>query len=270
MKSSGLKRVPIDKYYTKDEAVQLCMTYVKSNVHISEEDLIIEPSAGAGAFIQRIEILGTSVRFLDIKPENENIEACDFLSLNINRYDHKGKVYVIGNPPFGRQSSLALKFIKHATEFCDAVCFILPRSFKKESMKKKINPFFHCILEEDLPEYSFSLDGNKFDVPCVFQIWTKRSFKRSVAAKENPKRWAFVKKESQPDISLRRVGAKAGHVDRDVYDKSIQSHYFIKFDKMDHDLFTRLKELRFEEAVYTVGPRSISKGEVIAMLNVVV
>ena len=46
------------------------------------------------------------------------------------------KIHIIGNPPFGRQSSLAIKFIKKSAEFCDSISFILPKSFKKDSLKK--------------------------------------------------------------------------------------------------------------------------------------
>ena len=46
------------------------------------------------------------------------------------------KMHIIGNPPFGRQSSLAIKFIKKSCEFCDSISFILPKSFKKDSLKK--------------------------------------------------------------------------------------------------------------------------------------
>ena len=48
------------------------------------------------------------------------------------------KIHVIGNPPFGRQSSLAIKFIKKSCSFSDTISFILPKSFKKDSMKKSI------------------------------------------------------------------------------------------------------------------------------------
>ena len=37
------------------------------------------------------------------------------------------KIHIIGNPPFGRQSSLAIKFIKKSVEYCDSISFILPK-----------------------------------------------------------------------------------------------------------------------------------------------
>jgi hypothetical protein len=49
--TSGLKRNTIDKYYTKKCVVDNCLGYVKEHVNIDEDDLIIEPSAGNGSFI---------------------------------------------------------------------------------------------------------------------------------------------------------------------------------------------------------------------------
>ena len=53
-------------------------------------------------------------------------------------YAFQSNLHFIGNPPFGRQSSLAKKFIKHICS-CDktkTIAFILPKSFKKDSLKK--------------------------------------------------------------------------------------------------------------------------------------
>jgi hypothetical protein len=48
----GLKRNIIDKYYTKNDVVQLCLNLVEKHVKINtKKDIIIEPSAGNGSFI---------------------------------------------------------------------------------------------------------------------------------------------------------------------------------------------------------------------------
>ena len=47
----GLKRNPIDKFYTKPAIAQLCIDLVQKHINISPDDLIIEPSAGNGSFI---------------------------------------------------------------------------------------------------------------------------------------------------------------------------------------------------------------------------
>ena len=71
--TSGLKRNTIDKYYTKESVVDNCLRYVKEHIEINEDDLIIEPSAGNGSFIEGIKSLSRNYRFFDIAPENDEI-----------------------------------------------------------------------------------------------------------------------------------------------------------------------------------------------------
>ena len=86
------------------------------------------------------------------------------------------KIHIIGNPPFGRQSSLAIKFIKNLVNIAIVCLFILPKSFKKDSMKKHFPLEYHLIFEFDLPENSFIVDDKEHNVPCVFQIWEKKKY----------------------------------------------------------------------------------------------
>lgn len=130
--TSGLKRNAIDKYYTKESVVDNCIGYVKEHVNIDEDDLIIEPSAGNGSFIDGIKSLSKNYRFFDIAPENDEIVEQDFLEY----VWEKKTTHVIGNPPFGRQSSTAIQFIKKSSLFAKSISFILPKSFKKDRMKK--------------------------------------------------------------------------------------------------------------------------------------
>jgi predicted RNA methylase len=267
--SKGLKRNTIDKYYTKDTVVDLCLNLVKTNIQIHLDDLIIEPSAGNGAFITGIKSLANHYRFYDIEPDNAEVVKQDYLLYdytNINK-DGKGgfnKIHVIGNPPFGRQSSLAIKFIKKSCEFCDSISFILPKSFKKESLKKAFSLHFHPIFEIDLPDKSFLVDGIEHDVPCIFQIWEKKTTNRVVNEKLEPLHFQFVKKTENPDISFRRVGVNAGTIDVEMEEKSVQSHYFIKFTngKSINSNIKKLSTIKYEFN-NTVGPKSISKQELI-------
>ena len=52
--NKGLKRNTIDKYYTKPSIVEQCIELVKKYINISHNDLIIEPSASNGSFIENI------------------------------------------------------------------------------------------------------------------------------------------------------------------------------------------------------------------------
>jgi len=262
--TSGLKRNVIDKYYTKKSVVDNCLGYVKEHIEINEDDLIIEPSAGNGSFIEGIKSLSKNYRFFDIAPENDEIVEQDFLEY----VWESRKTHVIGNPPFGRQSSTAIRFIKKACSFAMSVSFILPKSFKKDRMKKSFPLNFHLIYEIDLPENSFLVDGVEHNVETVFQIWEKRDCKRAIVESAEPKNFMFVGKMENPDISFRRVGVKAGAISASILDKSVESHYFIKFTngKTVGENAESLRNIEFHHN-NTVGPRSISKPELIHEFN---
>jgi len=272
MQTNGLKRNPIDKFYTKLCVVDFCLQHVKKYINITKKDLIIEPSAGNGAFISGIKSLSENYLFYDLEPGEENGEIVkqNYLDLdvkNINNNNTK-KIHIIGNPPFGRQSSCAMKFIKKSCEFCDTLSFILPKSFKKDSLKKSFPPYFHVVFEIDLPEKSFLVDGKEYHVECIFQIWEKKTFCRAVVEKVEPINFAFVNKMENPDISFRRVGVNAGTIDKNIHEKNIQSHYFIKFtnDKSIDENIQKCLNITYEFN-NTVGPKSISKQELIRKLN---
>jgi len=265
-KTTGLKRNTIDKYYTSEQTVQSCMGFIQEHINISNTDICIEPSAGNGSFIPAIQSVFSNHRFYDLEPENELITQQDYLTFDYAETQYT-KAHVIGNPPFGRQSSLAIKFIKKSSEYCDSISFILPKSFKKDSLKKHFPLKFHLLFEFDLPVDSFMVDGQIYDVPCVFQIWEKKEMDREVPKKLVPNKFKFVKKEDNPDISFRRVGVNAGLIDTNC-DKSIQSHYFISFDNhVTDELLLTLREIDYECKNYTVGPKSISKQELIKEFN---
>ena len=264
----GLKRNTIDKYYTKETVVQVCLNLVKTHIQINENDLIIEPSAGNGSFIEGIKSLTNHTQFYDLEPENVEIVKQDYLLFDTSVTDIFNQIHVIGNPPFGRQSSFAIKFIKKSCDFCDSISFILPKSFKKDSLKKTFPLHFHLVCETDLPDKSFLVDGVEHDVPCIFQIWQKKTYNRELTEKLEPLHFRFVEKTDNPDISFRRVGVNAGTIDANVDEKSSQSHYFIKFTngKSIHDNIQQLSTITYEFN-NTVGPKSISKQELIFKFN---
>ena len=162
MKSTGLNRDTIDKFYTKPSISKKCCEYFKQIIQINPEiDIIIEPSAGNGSFIPQILEMSYNCLFYDIEPEAELIVKQDYLNLDINSLDIPDlhtKIHTIGNPPFGRQSSLAIKFIKKSAEISDTIAFILPKSFKKDSMKKHFPNNFHLIYQFDLEDNSFMIN----------------------------------------------------------------------------------------------------------------
>lgn len=78
----GLKRNTIDKYYTKNIVVDLCINHFKKYIQINYNDLIIEPSAGNGSFISSIKLITNNFKFYDIEPDNDEIIKQDYLLYN--------------------------------------------------------------------------------------------------------------------------------------------------------------------------------------------
>lgn len=184
MQTTGLDRNIIDKFYTKPTVSKKCCDIIKQIIDINyENDIIIEPSAGNGSFIPEILKMSLNCSFYDIQPEHPIVVKQDYLTFTINDIEISdcclsSKIHVMGNPPFGRQSSLAIKFIKKSTEFCDTMSFILPNSFKKESMQKHIPLRFHLVYQCDLEEDSFTINGEDKHISCVLQIWKKKECER--------------------------------------------------------------------------------------------
>jgi len=262
---AGLKRNNLEKYYTKKN---ICEQYIKQFTQIvkpSLTDTILEPSAGNGSFSLILQDIFPNVLCYDIEPEHDTIIKQDFLSLDTSSVNKP--IHVIGNPPFGRQSSLAKKFIQKSCEFAISISFILPKSFKKDSFQKIFNSKFHLIFSEDVPVNSFLLNNHSHNVPCVFQIWIRKELDRTTLSIQNPTYYSFVKKSEQHDFSIRRVGGTAGKLDRNTKNKSIQSHYFIKLHHNIPDFEETYNQIVKFLHDNTVGPKSISKQELIRQLN---
>ena len=276
----GLKRDKtssnLEKYYTKKETVDTCIKQfnlvMKDYSFSKENDVIIEPSAGNGAFIEGCKKLSNNCLFYDIEPEHNDIVKQDYLKFDYSDIQQKyNNIHIIGNPPFGRQSSLALKFVRYSALFCNSISFILPKSFMKESMKYKVPLNFHLVHENIIDDNSFEVNNESYNVPCVFQIWVKKSQKRKKLKKIKPKGFSFVKKQDPHDIAFRRVGVYAGKIYKETAEKSFQSHYFIKFDeKITDELYNKLSMIEFPNCLNTVGPKSISKQELIKVYNNIV
>ncbi len=267
-KSTGLKREITDAFYTLPEVAIECIEFTKKLVKgFKKYDLIVESSAGNGSFSDFFhKNYPEKLVAVDINPKKKYIQKLDFLDYDTG--DFNGKILCIGNPPFGRQSSLAKQFIKKCSEFSTIIAFILPKSFKKESMQKCFPLNFHLIGELDISLNSFCVDKESYNVPCVFQVWRKKKSEREVSTRQIPNGYTFVKKSQDPHFSIRRVGGTAGKIDRNYDEKSEESHYFIRLDDENfmEEFENKYNNIEFETN-NTVGPKSIGKYEFIRYIN---
>lgn len=260
---TGKNRISTDKFYTNENIVDICFKHFIP--FIDDSALLIEPSAGNGAFLTHLKAYPYLA--FDIEPEHPSIITQDFLNLDLDSFNQP--LMFIGNPPFGKQSSIAKKFIKHITKcpLTTTLGFIFPKSFKKESMQKCFPLQYWLVKQIDLPNNAFNIAGNIHNVPCVFQIWQKKEKKRIVTPYPLSKFFDFVKIHDYPDFSLRRVGVYAGKLDDNIQ-KSIQSHYFIKIKTgLDLETFSKLYNTINFTHNNTAGPKSISKKEFILAIN---
>lgn len=245
----------LDQYYTNDELAKRLSSIVLS---LYPNMSYVEPSAGTGAFSKNF----ASITSYDLEPKFNSCIKANFLEIKIN--NHEGSIF-IGNPPFGKNSSLALKFLNKSASVAKAVCFILPLTFKKMFFQEKVDRSFHLVYEEMLGKKSFILDGEPYDVPCVFQIWEKMSEKRPELAVQDIYLKEVIKEEA--DFALRRVGGKSGKI-LEGLDHSKSSTYFFK--ELQPGVKKALLEIQDElvkQSQYTAGVRSISKNEINFYLN---
>lgn len=159
----------LDKFYTQNHVSKLCFDFLQSQLSIDENAIYLEPSAGAGSFLNYLPHYVA----LDIMPEDDRITQQDYLLYTTDKTDF----ITIGNPPFGNRSKLAIDFFNKASTMSDVIAFIVPVSFMKWSVQKNLNSQFALHSYRYLEPESFSSNGEPYSVRTVFQIWVKKGSK---------------------------------------------------------------------------------------------
>lgn len=156
----------LDKFYTQEHVAKQCFEFLHSQLNISENAIYLEPSAGAGSFINLLP----HYIALDIAPEDDRIKKQDYLKYEVD----KENFITIGNPPFGSRSKLAIDFFNKAATMSDVIAFIVPVSFMKWSVQKNLSSNFALYNYLYLEPESFTSNGKPYSVRTVFQIWVKK------------------------------------------------------------------------------------------------
>jgi predicted RNA methylase len=235
--SADSRAKELDQFFTRPDVAQWCLALLVEQIGpLNHFAAVIEPSVGGGAFYDQLpERTRVGV---DIDPKRTNFVRADFLSLEPPlEYDYSvslvaedgteqielprdpSKVLVVGNPPFGSNGRLALRFLNHALKFADTVAFVMPKVFKGKSFLREIDPNAHLLFQQELPRNSFEVDGATKDVPTMFQIWERKEEQRPLIEEAAPHPdFEFLsdkKLESAMEkgvIIMRRAGKKAGTV----------------------------------------------------------
>ncbi len=265
----------LDKFYTIPTISEKCLASISSWYEWHEWELVIEPSAGNGSFLTRIPT--TKKIGIDISPEHEDIIKQDFLTYSPP--SDISKILVVGNPPFGRVSSLAIKFFNHASKWAYTIAFIVPRTFRRVSVQNKLNANFHLIFDEEIPTEPCAFNPPMM-VKCCFQIWEKQETKRTIidlCITHND--WDFLgfgpkDEKGQPtppegaDFAIRAYGGKCGDIVSTGLDKlRPKSWHWIKAKINKNTLIERFEALDYSLSLDTARQNSIGKRELVQLYS---
>jgi hypothetical protein len=192
----------LDKFYTNADTAARCVRiFAEAVPDIGAGDIIIEPSAGAGAFvspiIERWSGRGVEFIFADILPEGNpaaTIARADFLCAPLDPIFARAtsrRIHFLGAPPFGPRSSLAKRFVARACEMqsaakCGAIGFILPIGFRKPTLARIFPPEYHKTRDEAIPPRSFTLGCEPCRVRGTFQVWVRDAAAAASAPSASP------------------------------------------------------------------------------------
>ena len=279
-KNSGRKD-PHDRFYTEaSEAERLVLLMLTKHPEYVHGRFFVEPSAGNGSFVKALEEHCLPVLAYDLIPAEKQvcqseIKKQDFLDLDRNMLREDGSCQgdasnfiFVGNPPFGVQGDLSVAFINHCFELgAEAVWFILPPTFRKESYLSKL-PHAQISDVYALENVVYDLpDGEQRTVPSCFigfdYVESKPApIPTSQMLGQLP--FEFCSK-SEAQFCIRRVGGTAGIARLDT-GLSEQSNYFCRLRAncgyTVEQLIEEISALEFPERDWTVGPRSVSKREI--------
>jgi len=170
----------LDQFYTHPKIAELFVKKVDELYDYSSFDYVIEPSMGEGHIY---ELLPSENRVgLDIEKNHDDCLEGDFLKWSPDKSgiennplfpDEDERMLFIGNPPFGRASSLAIEFFHHAANFADVVCFIIPRVWLKQTTHARLPSDFGLYWQAILPDKGFIFRGKPHEVKCVAQCWSR-------------------------------------------------------------------------------------------------
>ena len=258
------KSKQLDQYYTNPNLARYFLGKVKDLLPYDTYDTVLEPSAGSGSFYDLLDARRVG---LDLDPRYPGVQQQNF-------YDYvapipHGNILTIGNPPFGKNASDAVKFFNHSAKFSQAIAFVLPRTFRKASIINRLDEDFHLIFDETVPDGSFIHDDKPYDVWCTMQIWVRKDIKRAkieVKKLSDARDYWEIVEPNLADFCVQRVGGRAGQVRTEIGFRNFSplSHYYIKSN--NPNTLAIFQSLDYEDLKYnTAGNPSISPGELVTL-----
>ena len=228
----------------------------------------LEPAGGTGSFIDALVASGinpTKIVSYDIEPKHP---ACrltgNFLDEDISSLSG---CITLTNPPFGRANKLSIPFFNKCAQVAVYIGFIVPKSWRKWSVIDRLDPYFHCIYDEEL-SIDYVYDGGKASkgkLNTVFQIWGKRNYIREKIQVEDR---GYIKKvkPQDADVSLTIFGGGCGRLKVDFSRENNTTQMFLKI--ADDTVLDALENVDFSRFYNNVAfVEALSIREINFLLN---
>jgi hypothetical protein len=273
--ATGVREAGLDQFYTIPAIAKQCIQHVGNRYRWSNWGLVVEPSAGNGSFLTQIP---TEKRIgMDLSPQHPDIIRQDFFEYVPPDMD--APILVIGNPPFGRICSLAIRFFQHAAQWADVIALIVPRTFRRISVHNKLPRSLHLVWDEDIPSEPCSFDP-PMAAKCCFQIWERKIHARPfIKLPTTHPDWEFMglgpaDERGQPtpprraDFAIRAYGGACGEIVETGLEHLCPKSWHWISSRIDRTVLRdRFQSLNYTVSQDTARQNSIGKGELVRLYS---
>jgi len=219
-----------EQFYTPITLAHTLVENVEAVLGSLQGKSVLEPAGGTGSFVEAAFAKGAKeVISFDIEPLHEKVVLGSFLEQELTQHN----LITISNPPFGRNNSLSIPFFNHAARVSDAICFIVPRSWRKWSVTNRLDLDFELVSDQDIDidyvDSSGELISDKSRLATCFQIW-KRTTTPRVPVKITD--MVVIQKVSPElaDVSMTIFGYGCGSIKEDFERVPNTTQLFLKLN----------------------------------------
>ena len=255
-----------EQYYTPANVAGALIAEVEKVLGPLRGKTVLEPAGGTGSFVEAALAAGAKkIISFDIEPLHPLVQQGDFLVEEIL----ESNLITISNPPFGRNNALSIPFFNKAAQISEAICFIVPRSWRKWSVTNRLDMNFELVFDTDLEidyeDASANSLSNKTRLATCFQIWKRVSKPREII---KIKDMGLVEKVSpeQADVSLTVFGYGCGKLRTEFEPVANTTQLFLRL--IHKDAYSALSKVDFSRFYKnTAYTEAISLQEINYLLN---
>ena len=202
MKSRKKSDIGLEQYFTPQPVAD---RLAESMIQIVGEEAAmtqrwLEPSAGAGAFIEALVKQGVPLDHIDafdLEPRHPHVQQADFLEIAPTL---EGPYLTIGNPPYGRQSSIAIEFFNACASVSTHVGFVVPISWRHWRHSGRVDKKAEQVWDSYVGTEFHTVTGSTVGlVRSSFLVWRMAAMNEDSV---NPVDRGYVVRSKRQDADL--------------------------------------------------------------------